>query len=289
MAKRQAKARTDFPPVIPVGRKLGAHEDIYHWVLTLRWTSFFALATAAFLLLNLLFAGLYALQPGCVSNARSFADLFYFSVQTIGTIGYGTMTPVTHWANALVTAEALAGLLVTALVTGITFARFARPTARILFSEQALITPRNGVPTLMFRMANWRRNQIIEAQLNVMLLRTERTKEGEVMRRPEMLKLVRDRNPFFALTWTAMHTIDESSPFYGEGAMAKLREEGAELFATVTGMDETISAQVHARFRYSLDDIVEGRKFADVLTIREDGARIIDYDKFHVTLPVEPT
>lgn len=287
MRDRHLAARSEFPKVIPVGRKLAPYEDAYHWVLTLSWPRFFALVTLAFLGLNVAFAALYAAQPGCVANATTFADLFYFSVQTIGTIGYGSMTPVTHWANAIVTAEALAGLLVTALVTGITFARFARPTARILFSSHAVIAPRNGTPTLMFRMANWRRNQIIEAQLRVIILRVERTKEGEVMRKPEALTLVRDSNPFFALTWTAMHVIDASSPFHGEGAIEKLKAEGAEIFATVSGIDETIAQQVHARFRYALDHILPGHRFADILSIREDGSRIIDYDKFHITLPVE--
>src|SRR5205823_6086143 len=128
--------------------------------------------------------------------------------------------------------------------------------AKILFSRKAIIAPRDGVPHLMFRLANWRRNQIVEAALNVMILVTERTKEGDVMRRPQALEVVRRVNPMFALTWTAMHKIDEASPLHGEGALERLREQRAEIFVSVTGYDETIAQTIHARFRYSLDDIV---------------------------------
>jgi inward rectifier potassium channel len=172
-------------------------------------------------------------------------------------------------------------MLATAVVTGLTFVRFARPTARILFSDKAVIAPRNGVPHLMFRMANWRRNQVVEAELDVMLLLSETTSEGETMRRPVMLTLVRKQNPMFALTWTAMHAIDETSPFHGERAMERLKEQRGEIFISLRGFDETISQTIHARFRYSLDDIIPSARFVDVLELREDGTRVIDFDKFH--------
>ncbi|HEY8075727.1 MAG TPA: ion channel, partial [Labilithrix sp.] len=202
-------------------------------------------------------------------------------VQTLGTIGYGSMAPATRYGNVVVSIEALVGILLTAIVTGMTFVRFARPTAKILFADKAIIAKRDGVPHLMFRLANWRRNQIVEAALSVMILVTERTKEGDVMRRPQAIALVRRVNPMFALTWTAMHKIDESSPFFGENALEKLKAERAEIFLSVTGYDETIAQTIHARFRYSLDDVVMNAQFADVLTTRDDGTRIIDYDKFH--------
>jgi len=283
--KRQIKLgndpRTRMPTIVAMGRRLAPHEDFYHWVLTLTWLQFFFAVAFAFAIINAFFATCYSLAPGSIANATGWADHFFFSVQTLGTIGYGSMAPATRLGNVIVSFEALIGLLATAVVTGLTFVRFARPTARILFSDKAVIAPRDGVPHLMFRMANWRRNQIVEAELDVMLLLTEITKEGEVMRRPTELPLVRKINPMFALTWTAMHKIDESSPFYGEKAMERLREQRCEIFLSVRGLDETIAQIIHARFRYSLDDIVQNARFCDVLVTREDGTRVIDFDKFH--------
>jgi inward rectifier potassium channel len=186
----------------------------------------------------------------------------------------------------MVTFEAIVTMLGVALITGITFAKFARPTARVLFADKVVIGPRNGVPHLMFRMANWRRNTIIEAQLRVILLAEEKTEEGHVMRRPHDISLVRHTNPLFALTWTAMHTIDEKSPFFGSGAFERLRERKAEFFLSLMGTDETFSQTVHARRSYKLSDIVVGAQFADVLSFLEDGTRLIDYRAFHQTVPV---
>jgi inward rectifier potassium channel len=279
--------RANFPTIVAIGRRLAPHEDFYHWVLTRTWLQFFGAVTLAFTLLNVLFAGVYMLSPGCIDKADGFADHFFFSVQTLGTIGYGSMAPQTRYGNVVVSIEALTGILTTAVITGLTFARFARPTSKILFSEKMVIAKRDGVPHLMFRMANWRRNQIVEAQLNVLVLLTERTAEGEMMRRPLRLELVRDRNPMFALSWTAMHKIDDKSPFYGDDALTKLREQNAEIFLTLSGLDETLMQTITARWRYALDDIVQNARFADVLVTREDGTRVIDYDKFHDIVRLE--
>jgi len=284
--QRQSDARSNFPNIRAIGRKLSPHEDFYHWVLTLSWTYFFGVVTAAFFVTNAIFAVLFFVVPGSVSNAASFSDCFFFSVQTLATIGYGVMAPQSTWGHMIVTVEALFGIVSTAMITGLTFARFARPQARILFSDKMVISKRDGVPHLHLRIANWRRNQIVEASLTVLLLVSETTKEGETLRRPMPLKLVRDRNPMFALSWTAMHAIDETSPFHGDG-IEKLRSMKAEIFVTLTGLDETLMQTIVARFRYALDDIVPNAKFADLLTIAEDGTRLIDYDKFHdiISLP----
>jgi inward rectifier potassium channel len=279
---------TRMPRIVAVGRRLAPHEDFYHFILTLGWLQFFLVVAVGFVLANTAFALLYMIEPGCISNAAGFEELFFFSVQTLGTIGYGTMAPLTRFGHVVVSVEALVGLLFTAVVTGMTFARFARPTARILFSEKAIIAKRDGVPHLMFRLANWRRNQIVEAQLRLMVLLTERTQEGEVMRRPTPLSLVRDTNPMFALTWTALHRIDETSPFCGPDAMDRLRAANAEVYLSVSGLDETISQVINARYRYALEDIVYDARFVDVLQTREDGTRVIDYDKFHAIEPIAP-
>lgn len=270
------------------GRPWAPHQDLYHFVFTRPWWQFFVLVSAAFLGANTLFALAYSLQPGSIANARSgsFEDAFSFSVQTMATIGYGGMSPATRLAHALVTLEALCSILGVALVTGITFAKFARPTARVLFTAKAVVTPRDGVPFLSFRMANARHNRIVEAQLRVILLTAEVTREGEQLRRVTELSLVRDRTPLFMLSWTAMHRIDEQSPFYGEDALERLRQRRGELFLSLMGLDETHGQTIHASCSYSLDDIVWNARFADVLRLRDDGVREIDYTNFHEVVPI---
>jgi inward rectifier potassium channel len=281
LGARRLDARKSLPIIRVVGQRLSPHEDFYHWVLTLSWPAFFASVTVAYMMTNLVFGSAYYLVAGSVANGSSFLDCFFFSVETFATIGYGEMTPLGRAGHALMTLEALAGILASAGITGLTFARLARPTAKILFSDKAVIAKRDGVPHLMFRMANWRHNQIAEAQLAAIVLLTETTREGETMRRPAVIKLVRDKNPMFLLTWTAMHPIDAESPFYGEGAMDRLRGMKAEIFLSVTGIDETLGQTIHARRRYQLEDIVHNARFTDILGVDEDGARVIDFDKFH--------
>lgn len=277
--------RTRFPPVVAIGDRLSFHADLYHAILRLSWPSFLAAMSLTFVLTNIVFAALYRAQPGCIQNAGSFLDLFFFSVETLATIGYGVMAPQTPYAHTIVSLEALVGIAATAMITGLTFARFARPTAKVLFSNKMVIAPRDGIPHLTFRVANWRRNQIVEARLSVFVLGVERTREGEVLRRPMPLALVRDSNPFFALSWTVMHRIDESSPLHGKG-FEELRAQGADIFLTLTGLDETMMQTITARWAYTFADVVPDAKFVDVLTIREDGTRIIDYDKFHDVVPI---
>ncbi len=295
-AMNQVAKTTPSPPQVSntfairtIGRKRAPYDDLYHSVLTSSWWLFFALVALAFISANALFAVGYLMQSGSIANARegSFQDAFFFSVQTMATIGYGGMAPATLFGHIMVTFEAIVAMLGVALVTGITFAKFSRPTARVLFADKAVIAPRDGVPHLMFRMANWRRNTILEAQLRVILLVEETTPEGQVMRRPMELSLVRDRNPLFLMTWTAMHRIGEESPFHGADALARLRARKAELFLSLMGTDETFAQTVHARRGYRLSDIVVGAQFADVLTFLEDGTRVIDYRPFHDVVPLE--
>ena len=223
--------------------------------------------------INLALRRVYAARPGLRRRARRPGDLedaFYFSVQTLATIGYGAMAPATRYGHAVVVVEALVGTLGVALVTGVTFAKFARPTARVLFAARAVVHARDGVPHLVFRLANWRGNMVVEGHLRVLLLVLQKTQEGDVIRMPVELPLVRDRTALFALSWMPMHRIDASSPFYGgEAALERLRARETEIFLAFTGVDETIGQQIHARYRYKLDDIVYNARFADVLTIDE--------------------
>jgi inward rectifier potassium channel len=181
-----------------------------------------------------------------------------------------------------VVVEALVGTLGVALVTGVTFAKFARPTARVLFSAKAVVTLRDGVPHLVFRLANWRGNMVVEGQLRAFVLLLSETREGDAVRLPVELPLVRDRTALFALTWIPMHRIDPASPFWGgPAAMEKLRAQRAEVYLSFSGFDETSGQQIHARHRYKLDDIVYNARYVDVLSIADDGTRTVDYGAFH--------
>ena len=279
-----------FPRTVVHGMTWRPHEDLYHFVLTRPWSQFFALVAVAYLVVNAAFAALYLASPGCVQGVTDAKSAFFISVQRFSTIRYGSMAPVTRYANVVMTVEALVALVGVALVTGATFAKFARPTTRVLFSRRIVVHERDGVPHLVFRLANQRHNLIVEAQLRVLLLVMHKTAEGDSIRIPHDLSLVRARTSLFALTWVPMHKIDESSPFYGgEAAIERLREQKAELFLSLQGYDETIAATVHARYRYSLDDIVLDARYADVLTIDADGTRHLDYTHFDEVLPAPPT
>jgi inward rectifier potassium channel len=280
-------ARSSFD-VETRGQHVPLFDDLYHRVLAMRWQTFFACVGAVWIGINFFFALLYSASPGCVSGARadSLEDAFYFSVQTFATIGYGAMAPATRYGHAVVVVEALVGTLGVALVTGATFAKFAKPTARVLFSEKAVVHLRDGVPHLAFRMGNWRGNMVVEGHLQVLVLVLRKTQEGDTIRIPVPLPLVRDTSPVFALSWTALHRIDDSSPFWPKegswlASLAELRDQKAQLFLVFTGIDETLGQTIHARHVYDLDDIVYNARFVDVLTIEPSGKRIIDYASFH--------
>jgi inward rectifier potassium channel len=268
--------------ILSIGLRNTPMRDVYHSLLTTTWLQFFGIVLAAYLGANLLFAGGYLAIGDGIEEARpgSFSDAFFFSVQTMATIGYGKMAPRGIAANLLVTVEALVGLLGLALVTGLVFAKFSRPTARVIFSRNAVITRFDGVPSLLVRLANERGNQIAEAQAHLVLLRTERTPEGEEVRRVHDLRLRRSQSAFFAFTWLIVHPITPDSPLHGE-TPESLREKDVDLVASMTGLDETLSQSVHARHAWTPDQILWGHRFADVLVTLPDGRRAIDYRKFH--------
>jgi inward rectifier potassium channel len=279
------------PVITPDGRldavRIGAPSprrgDVYHALLTAPWPVLIAMLAFGFAGANVLFACAYLALGNGIANARpgSFTDAFFFSIQTMATIGYGSMAPQTLAANVVVAFEAFGGVLGFAMLTGLTFAKFAHPTARVLFSEVAVVTTRDGVPSLMFRMANERgRTAIVEAQAHVVLARDETTAEGERVRRFHDLELSRRQNAIFSLTWTAIHPITPSSPLYGATA-DMLTASDAVVVASVTGFDEAFAQTVHARHSYAAAEVIWGARFADILSVGPTGERRIDYTRFH--------
>jgi inward rectifier potassium channel len=299
--KKKAKRLTSRPsPTVRIARQedgkfqvegLGAWyvhwRDPYHLMLTVPWWGFIGLISMAYLLLNAGFAILYLLGGDCLNGARpgSFEDTFFFSVQTLGSIGYGVVSPKTPYANLIVTLEAITSLLAIAVVTGLTFARFSKPTARIIFSKYAVVAPVNGVPTLIFRMANQRHNQILEAQLRAYFLRSEITLEGESIYRIHTLDLLRDRSPGFSISWTAYSPITPSSPLYGSTTEDLVRDH-AQLVVSLSGLDESVAYTVTVRYAYGAEQILFDHRFLDVVRESENGDRVFDRTYFHQVEPL---
>jgi len=265
----------------------GRFGDLYHHFLISSWSFLLLQIVAGFFLINALFALGYYLDGG-IENARpgSFSDVFFFSVETMATVGYGRMAPVTLVAHILMSLEVLTGMLGLALVTGLTFAKFSRPSARVRFSRYAVISKRDGVPSLMFRMANVRANQIVDAQVHVLLARSEVTSEGEDVWRFYDLELRRYRNATFRHSWTVIHPIVPASPLHGSST-DELEKAFAEIIVSMTGIDGVYMQTVYARHTYDARDIVWGARLSDVMLRMPRGAFAIDYGKFDDVDPTE--
>jgi len=273
---------------VGLGKWTNYWRDPYHLFLTIPWFGFLLLIVLFYVATNALFALAYLAGGDCIENAHpgSFGDAFFFSVQTMASIGYGAMYPKTLYANILVTIEALVGLLVIAMLTGLAFARFTKPVARVLFSRVAVITPYQGIPTLMFRAANQRQNQVLEAEMKLYLMRDEISPEGHFMRRFYPLKLLRGQTPNFTLSWTAMHAINEESPLWGmtEESLALTK---AQLIVSLSGIDETVSQMIHSRHTYPAKDILWNYRLVDIFYDTLDGHRYLDFSRFHDVISAE--
>ena len=269
------------------GLPFGASLSLYHALLTMTWPRFLGVVVLYFLAVNAVFGAVYAaLGPGALDSAdpwlgTGFVRGFFFSVETFSTVGYGQISPRGLGANIVVTVEILSGLLSVTLATGMLFARIARPTARILFSRSAVIAPYRGITAFEFRIANVRRNQILELQAKVLFSRLE----GGV-RRFHTLDLERESVVFFPLSWTIVHPISESSPLRGL-TKEDLRACDAEFLVLLTGIDETFAQSVHARSSYKFDEIVWNAKFASIMKLPGDGQSVgIDVGHIHEIEPV---
>jgi inward rectifier potassium channel len=252
--------------------------DRYHYLVTSSWPLVIAVAAWTFFLINLIFATIYWTIGG-IDNAHRFLDYFFFAVETAATIGYGQLVPVTTTANVFMSIQALIGLMWLAVMTGLVFSKFSRPTARVKFSRHAVIANRPDGPALMFRMANERTDTLVEAQIHVILIRTEITADGEKMRRIYDLPLDISRNAFFSMSFRAVHRIDAASPLHGATAES-LAEKHAAIAVTLVGLDEGLAATVHARHVYDHDDLVFGMNFADIFDPVDDDTWIMDMRHF---------
>jgi len=278
--------------VVRRGLNFWSSASLYHHMLNMKWPAFLGWAALVYLGMNLFFAAIYvgldvgALNGEPAQGFHRFLRAFYFSVQTASTIGYGHISPHGDVANLVVTVESFFGLLAVALMTGIVFARFSRPTANVLFSEHALIAPYAGTGRgFMFRIVNGRRSQLIELQVQVILSWRDEGHDAHA-RRFHFLPLERDRVPFFSLNWTIVHPIDEQSPLHGVD-VETLKKREAEVTVLLTGMDETFSQIVHARSSYRADEIVEGARFVRMFQLSDDGRTEIDIRRLDEHEPAE--
>jgi inward rectifier potassium channel len=255
--------------------------------MTLDLARLLAALAATFLAINLVFAVVYFAVGGLAGvRAGTFLGAFFFSVQSLSTTGYGAVYPVSLTANFVAAAEMLLGLLSTALATGVLFARLSRPRARVLFSRAVIIRHYRGAPTLMFRLANERRNQILEARVTVTVTYDEADETGGTLRRLIPLKLERDVTPVFALSWLVMHRIAEDSPLWGKDLPA-IAAAGNVIVCSFTGLDDTLNASIYARYVYGAEDLRIGHQFVDIIERRASGEISIDYGKFHETVEEE--
>jgi inward rectifier potassium channel len=272
-----------------LGDRRAPLRDFYHALLRRPWRHTIAAISAVFLSANALFALAYVATGGVAhATPRSFSDAFFFSVQTMGTIGYGSMYPESPAANMLVVVESITSLTLTALATGLVFAKFSRSTARVVFTREVVISTVDGVPTLALRLGNQRGNRIVDAQIRAVLVRKEVSAEGNVFYRMLDLRLSRQHALSLSRSWAVMHPIDASSPLYGKTPEAVAADE-TELSVMVVGLDETTMQPIHASHQYFARQILWGARHADILSEAPDGDLIMDLDKFHDTEPTAPS
>jgi inward rectifier potassium channel len=275
--------------IIAEGLERNVWSDLYFNAMTISWPKFVATLAAAFVALNFIFAVIYDLGEAPIANARqgSLADLFFFSVETTSTVGYGDMHPQTIYGHVVATAENFTGLLLLAVMTGLVFARFSRPRARIMFAKYPVVTKHNGVTTLVFRMANARSNFITEATAKLWVLRPTVTDEGKRLIGFEQLQLLRSENPTFALSWTLFHPVDERSLLFGRDEDT-LAASQMNFVVSVVGFDEASGQIVRARDVFAAQEVRFGHEYVDFVWIDEQGMRHIDYAKIDATRPDSP-
>jgi len=260
--------------------------DPYHLAVALTWLQFLAVLLALYLLVNLVFAALYWLVPGSVANARlgSFPDAFFFSIETLATVGYGEMYPATAYGRLVAGSEIVCGLAFTAILTGLTFVRFSRPRAKFIFAANPVVAMHKGKPTLMVRIGNGRAAGLVDARAQLNVLLNEITADGNVLHRARELRLERAHIPIFPLFWTLMHVLDERSPLHGYDA-ARAIKASAQVFVLLEARDPTVATTVHEFRNYAARDIRFGMRYQDAVTTAADGAPVLDLTKIGALEP----
>jgi inward rectifier potassium channel len=271
--------------VVTEGLHLSFWTDISHRCMTASWPSFIGGAAIVFVAFNAVFALLYWIgdQPIVNVPGGAYIDYLYFSIETLSTAGYGDMHPQTHYGHFIATVELFTGIFSMSLMTGLIFARFARPNARLLFAENPVISMHDGKPTLMVRFANERSTLIGNATARLWLLRNEENKEGRPRRRFTELSLERNESPALVLSWTLFHVIDEDSPLYGLGP-DDMTAANVGLVVVVSGYDEVAAQTVHARKAYEHYRIRHGHHYSDIMETLDDGRLKVEYGRFHETV-----
>ena len=264
----------------------GFWTDLYHRAMTVHWPVFFGTAAAIFVILNAVFAFLYWLGHEPIANVAKNdpLGLFYFSVETLATVGYGDMHPQTHYGHFIATVEIFTGMSFLAVMTGLIFARFSRPRARFIFAEHPVVTVHQGQPTLTIRIANERNNAISQATARLWMLRVETTVEGVEYRRYYELLLDRREHPMFMLTWSIFHVIDETSPLY-RMTPVDLAAADATFTLNVSGVDDNSAQYLYARKIYNHQDIRWNYRYRDITSVSKQGRLVIDYSVFHEITP----
>lgn len=277
--------RWDVSDAIRKGAPASVRRDLYFYFMEGSWTRVFVAFTLLFIAGNIFFAALYVLEPGAVTNAdpQSFLDAFFFSVQTMSTIGYGAMSPATSYGHMIVTVEAAVGIIGVAIVTGLVFAKASRPKASAMFSAPVVLTEMDGEKVLIFRVGNARGNEVVDATMDFTVMRDHLSPEGHHLRRLHDLKLTRRRSPMFVLSWVVMHVIDEESPL-ADVDWTQPERDLLLFVATLVGHDGTYGQTVYARKVYYPEDLRVGHRFVDILSSSEDGRLTIDFSKFDDTV-----
>ena len=278
----------DVGEAVRLGAPSELRRDLYFFFLEGSWSRLLLTLVCAYLGLNVVFAGLFMLEPSGVGGAETpgFSEAFFLSVQTLATIGYGVLHPRSDWAHFVVTVEAATGMLFAAMATGTVLAKATRARAGVMIANDAVVCPHNGVPTLMLRAANARGNDVVEASVSVSAIMDTLSAEGQHIRRVLDLKLVRSRQPMFALSWTIMHPIDADSPLHGIDL-----HNSRDLLAvvvTLMGHDGTYGQTIYTRKTYAPKNIRVNHRYVDIMGELPDGRLVIDLARFHQTEPLPP-
>lgn len=278
---RQRSVRIGDRELITEGLNTNFWRDLSHNAMTVSWTTFILASAFGFIVINGFFAALFMLGQHPIANVaeENFIYYFYFSIETLGTVGYGDMHPQSHYGHIVASIEIFTGVGLAAVVTGLIFARFARPQARILFAKVATISLHDGQRVFMLRLANERHNLISDARAKIWFVRRYTTREGRNFRGFVEMPLLRGENPTFMLSWSIFHVIDAQSPLFGYGPK-ELEEADAGFVVSVTGLDDNSAQSVHSRMNYTFRDLRWNHHYIDILTPSE-GRLHFDYSKFH--------